>query len=98
MALSNNFKVLLTIFNDDVTWDTLYDKAANIAADAGVDPSMARNVGRQQNRANAPAHTISEYWKVNMYVQFLDHLIMELNDRLIRGNDRFKVQWLIPSR
>ncbi|WAR19289.1 hypothetical protein MAR_001127 [Mya arenaria] len=49
------------------------EKAANIAANVVAEPSMDRNVGRQQNRANAPVHTISEYREVNMYVPFLDH-------------------------
>ncbi|XP_053398293.1 zinc finger MYM-type protein 1-like [Mercenaria mercenaria] len=99
---ANDTKIVIRLLQNDRAcedvWDTLYDKAVMIAADVGVEPSMARNVGRQQNRANAPAQTISAFWKVNMYLPFLDHMLTELNDRLMQANDRFKVQWLIPSQ
>jgi hypothetical protein len=59
---------------------------------------MARNVGRQQHRANAPSITVSEFWRVNMYYPFIDHLLTELNDRILQCGDRFEAQWLIPSQ
>jgi len=59
---------------------------------AGVDPSRLRagvNM-RQQHRPNVPAHTTSEYWKRNMYLPFIDHLLEELQTRLLQCGDSFK--------
>lgn len=83
--------------NDDSVWDALYEKALELATDVDVEPTMARNVGQQRNRANAPAQTVSQFWKVNMYLPFVDHLLTELEDRLLQSSDRFKAQWLIPA-
>lgn len=83
---------------DDAVWEAIFEKAVVIARDVDVQPSMTRRVGRQQHRANAPAETVSDFWKYNMYFPFLDHLLTELSERLLQESDRFKAQWLIPAQ
>ena len=58
---------------------------------------MPRNRGAQRNRPNAPAQTPSEYWKLNMYLPFVDHLINELYSRLLAAEPRYVAQKLIPQ-
>lgn len=84
--------------NDETVWADLYQKAVDLATDVGVQPSVPRNVGRQRNRPNAPADTPSTFWRVNMYLPFMDHLTTELSDRLLQANDRYLAQRLIPAQ
>ena len=91
--------LLLAERNDPAVWEAIYDKSVALATDVNVDPSQPRNVnGRAQHRPNAPANTISEYWRVNMYLPFVDHLRDEIETRLLQEGERFKVQFLIPKR
>jgi hypothetical protein len=52
--------------------------------------------GRQTARANHPAETPKQYWKVSLYYAFIDHMIMELESRLIKSENPFYVQYLLP--
>ena len=67
------------------------------AATVETDPGMPRNRGAQRNRPNAPAQTPSEYWKLNMYLPFVDHLLNELYSRLLAAEPRYVAQKLIPQ-
>lgn len=84
--------------NDPMVWDALYDKAVALAGDVGVVPEVPRYHGRQQNRPNAPAADPKTFWKTNMYLPFVDHLIVELTSRLVGANARFKAQYLLPIK
>jgi hypothetical protein len=44
----------------------------------------------------APADTPKQYWKVSLYFAFIDHMIMELESRLIKSENRFYAQYLLP--
>ncbi|WAR26844.1 P52K-like protein, partial [Mya arenaria] len=83
--------------NDDEVWNSLFQKAVDIAGDVGVIPAAPRRYGRQQNRPNAPGNT-SEFWKRNMYLPFVDHLLVELETRLMQGHGRFCAQKLLPLK
>lgn len=39
-----------------------------------------------------------QYWRLTLYCQFLDHLISQLKDRLLNNEERFKAQFLLPSK
>lgn len=49
---------------------------------------MPRRCGRQ-TRANHPADTTKQYWRIALYYPFLDHMVMELDSRLLKSEDRF---------
>ena len=36
------------------------------------------------------------YFKVSLYYAFIDHMIMELESRLIKSENRFYAQYLLP--
>lgn len=84
--------------NDIEVWNALYAAATDLAATVESQPTMPRNRGSQRNRPNAPADNPSEYWRLNMYLPFLDHLIGELNVRLLSPEPRFCAQNLIPTK
>ncbi|WAR26177.1 LOW QUALITY PROTEIN: P52K-like protein [Mya arenaria] len=83
--------------NDDEVWISLFQKAVDIAGDVNVIPAAPRRYGRQQNRPNAPGNT-SEFWKRNMYLPFVDHLLVELETRLMQGHGRFCAPKLLPLK
>lgn len=45
---------------------------------------MPRIVGRQLNRSNIPASDISTYYKINLFIPFLDHTIQQLIERFTK--------------
>ena len=67
-----------------------------MATTVDVEPSRPRVIVRQQNRQIVPAATISEYWKRNMWLPFMDHMSVELSERLLNGQDRLAAQYLLP--
>ena len=70
--------------------------AKDLAALVNAEPTMPRTVGRQRHRANAPADIPSEYWLRNVYLPFLDHILVGIDSRF----DKFVVHRmadLIPS-
>ncbi|XP_060585819.1 uncharacterized protein LOC132741624 [Ruditapes philippinarum] len=84
--------------NDADVWDALYDKASNIAAEFDIQPSRPRRAARQNHRANPDVHTVSDYWKVTLFYVFLDHLVQEIESRILSNQDRFAAQYLLPKR
>ena len=62
-----------------ITW---YEEACNLAEDVGVAPSIPRNDGRMQlHRSNTTASTAEEYYRRNVTLPLVDHLLMELTSR-----------------
>jgi hypothetical protein len=50
-----------------------------------------------QNRSNTPAGSIPEWWRLNVYLDFIDHLITQLTDRLLKPLPRLSAQYLLPN-
>ena len=61
-------------------------------------PSIPRGSARQQQRVNVPAATPKQYWNRDLYLPFLDHILRELQNRLVGNEDRFLAQHLIPAK
>ena len=83
---------------DPTAWDTLFDNAVDLAAKFNVEASKPRNAGRQVHCENVPADTPSQYWKRAMYLPFMDHLLQELDTRLLVAQDRYVAPYIIPSQ
>lgn len=54
------------------------------------------HVEDKTTRANHPADTPKQYWRIALYYPFLDHMVMELDSRLLKSEDRFLAQQLLP--
>ena len=74
---------------DPSVWKEVYDWGKQIAAEFDVEPSMPRTTGRQQHRVNVPATYPESYWQRAACLPLTDHLIQEMNDRLLSQEDRF---------
>ena len=65
----------------DEMYDDAYEKAMAMAAKVGVAPTASRVAARQRHRADAPAPTAKEYYRISVAAPFLDHIILQLGER-----------------
>ena len=84
--------------NDNAVLEALMEKGIEIASDYSIDRSWPRTAGKQQHHNNVPADTPSAYWKRAMYLPFLDHLVTEVNEKLMVPLPDFQAQLLIPGK
>ena len=60
-------------------YNRCFKYANDLAALVNAEPTMPRTVGRQRHRANAPADIPYEYWLRNVYLPFLDHILVGID-------------------
>ena len=58
---------------------------------------MPRVVGRQPHCVNGPSESVEEHFRINLHKPFLDHLIAELQTRLLSASDRAQAERLLPQ-
>ena len=69
-----------------------------MATAVNVDPSKPRSCTHQRNRPNAQVETVEEWYRVNVAVPFLDHIIAELDSQFsVLVQTSSKLLGLIPS-
>jgi len=76
--------VLMKSERSEETFKKLYDRATHLLKDTFGDdqePDMPRSNARQRHRANAPSSNPEEYYRVNYYYPFVDHVITHLEKR-----------------
>ncbi|XP_052778692.1 zinc finger MYM-type protein 1-like [Mya arenaria] len=95
-------KVVMQIYqaerDDPLVWDALYQEAVTVADEFQIDPAVPRQAARQRNRANYDVQDPSRYWKVSVFYVFVDHLLQEMDTRILKNEERFQAQWLIPTK
>ena len=75
-----------------------YDHACSIAKTVDATVKKPRTASRQQHRSNLPAIDASSYYRINVVVPFLDHLLNEMNTRFSTANcSAVKGFSIIPS-
>ena len=75
-----------------------FKEAKQIANEVGADIKVPRCAHRQQHRANAPADTPFQYFKLNVGIPLLDHIDQETSARFCEVNrPRRDVFLLVPS-
>ena len=58
-----------------------------MAAKWNIEPTKPHLATNQQHRVNVPAATPKEYWRRALYLPLVDHLLEELNERLLKQHD-----------
>ena len=95
-------KVVISVLreerNDQTVWSELFERAKELAAGCEIEPSVPWISAIQRNRANVPAIAPQQYWYRALHLSLVDHLIQELDDRLLNHNDRFLGQYLVPTQ
>ena len=84
--------------NDPFVWQALYDNAVEIAEEFEINPYVPRRTGRQIHRASHPFAVPLEYWKVSLYYVFLDHLLQEIETRILQSESQFVAEYIIPAK
>ncbi|KAL4142023.1 hypothetical protein QTP88_004555 [Uroleucon formosanum] len=77
---------------------TLCKQLQTINADL-VETYFPRFANRQTQRNNVPANSSEEYYKLNIFLPFLDHIRIQLSDRFQKHKFLIKsLQQIIPSK
>ncbi|CAG9822034.1 unnamed protein product [Phaedon cochleariae] len=75
----------------------LFDKACNLALKMGTELKKPRIVGIQRNRSNVEAETTEEYFRLSIFLPFLDFLISEINTRFPKAQMTHIGKWKITD-
>ena len=74
-----------------------FEYASEIAGLLNVTPSMPRTAARQQYRPNAESNTTIDYYRINMCLLFLDHVINGIDVQFDKyGNIVLTMAGLVP--
>ena len=84
-------EMLRTERQNESVWDEVYQSTLNLVKSFDISKSIPRRCGRHTTRANHPAETPKQYWRISLYYPFLDHLITELESRLLRFSPPIKL-------
>ena len=63
-----------------------YEEVVSLAATVGTSPKKPRTASIQRNRSNIPSDTVSEYYRRNITIPFMDHLISQISTRFCDRN------------
>ena len=55
-----------------------FEHAKRMTTAVNVEPSKPRSCSRQSNRPNVVACTVGEWYKINVAIPFIDHIISDL--------------------
>ncbi|MGH0123797.1 UNVERIFIED_CONTAM: hypothetical protein FKN15_066837 [Acipenser sinensis] len=80
------------------TYTNLWENACALAEKMEIIVSLSRIARLQTQRSNVPAVMPQEYWCLNLFLPFLDHLTTQLDDRVCSSLPRLKAQYLLPNK
>lgn len=87
--------------NVDEYFGSVYEKIILLAKNLNVDPKSPRLCSKQIQRANAGSEGVQDirtYYKLNIYIPFLDHCILELSERFGAQFSRIcELQTFLPN-
>ena len=81
-------------------WDKVWSRMQCLASAVGIMVDKPRTARLQCHRANAGAvdQSCSDYYRINVYYPFIDHVISELETRFSNDHEGLvAVQYLVPS-
>ena len=82
----------------DLEFHKMYLQAERMGVAVNVQPSKPRSCVHQRHRPNADADTIEEWYKVNVALPFMDHIIVELETQFsVLTQTSSKLLGLVPS-
>jgi hypothetical protein len=85
--------------NDPATsFEELFHRAEEIAAEVGVDLVAPRVTNVQRHRSNAPASTTKDYYRINVFIPYLDALVSAMRDRFGCVHPAYGLFNLHPSK
>ena len=103
-AHDNAQELIGTIENvrsDNQIHDMLFERSVTFGSKIGVEPQKPRSATRQRHRANAGAvdQPVSQYFIINVFFPFVDHILTHLRERFPpEVRDVMLGSYLIPSK
>ena len=82
---------------ENATWSTIWQDAITLADQNRIAVTKPHTTVHQAHRSNTPALSVEEYWRLNLFIPFIDQLIVELQDQLCKPMPHLKAQYLMPS-
>ena len=82
------------------TWNQLWEKINNLARENSLELRKPRITSKQMHRPNAGgiSVSVSEYYKINIFFPFIDHVLEELSTRFSsQFEDMLSVELLVPE-
>lgn len=70
--------------NADEKFKDLFNTASQLAAEIEVSISIPRIIKRQVHRNNYNARSPEEYYKLSVFIPFVDHFICHLKERFLK--------------
>ncbi|KAK2549573.1 52 kDa repressor of the inhibitor of the protein kinase [Acropora cervicornis] len=77
---ARNLVSLLAGSRTEEKFGKLYARGVKVAQTIEVLPSKPRTTVRQMHRANPPAESIPDFYRLNYYYPFFDHVIQHMTD------------------
>lgn len=82
----------------DVEFHKVYQQAERMGSSVNVHPSKPRSCAHQTNRPNAPAESLEDWYRINVAIPFIDHVITELDSKFTRlAKTASQLLSLVPS-
>ena len=72
----------------------IYTRASQIAQSVDTEESTSRLASRQQHRRNIAAPNCTEYYRLNLTIPLVDHLLTELNSRFDTASSKNIVEFI----
>lgn len=89
---------VISMLRNEESFSEIYETTAELASTIDVVPIKKRVTSKQQNQANAPSQSIEEYYRINLFYPFIDHVTSELNTRFVEKSEpAMLATYLIPS-
>ena len=83
----------------DTFHEHVFEEAACLGTSVGIEQSSPRLAGRQQHHSNVPADTVVDYYKRNLSILLLDHIISEFDTHFTSESSARIVEFMqsLPS-
>ena len=84
--------------DDPSVWTEVYERGKQMATEFVIEPSRPRTTGRQKHWENVRAATPESYWQRATCFPLVDHLLLEMQDRLLSQKNPFLGRYLVPKK
>ncbi|KAF0755562.1 zinc finger MYM-type protein 1-like, partial [Aphis craccivora] len=102
-SVQNHIQDLLTIFNNnreqsDIVFNNIFNNSVFVAEKIGVEIKIPRTTCKQKNRSNYETNSAEHYYRLSIFIPYLDSLISSLSRRFSSTNKiAFSISLLHPT-
>ncbi|KAL4132403.1 hypothetical protein QTP88_009557 [Uroleucon formosanum] len=76
--------------NVEKDFKLIFERAEIFCKNSNINISLPRRVGTQVHRDNTPVTTLEEYYRVTIFIPYLDNFITMISDRLLKHKSLLK--------